>query len=236
MTPLSPLRAAIISAGLVSNEYFLDLNQAIEDPAPRFPRSRMFKWPISISRHEDRLTICSHLMAFEPFVMRVAALLKTPCDIETDPPGSLNTVWHHAVDLANDDGFRDLIKTVAYTTPRAVMRGVTINVLAARLSTKHARAVLAAVEVEEPDDRSARALSASARILHPAFIDNSAGTSKPRAGKGKWAVNLFSRRDPVGEAWAAVHGVEDGWFTKTKHGYTEMSVAGMSQHMGVLMP
>lgn len=235
--PLSPLKAAIIGAGFAHNEYLLDLNRAFEDPAPRYPRSRMFAWPVSFDPYHERLSVCHMLMTVEPFVQRVMiALPGVPVDIEPNPPGC-HGIYQHAGDLAYDAHFRDLLATRAYVTDRAIMRGVTLGVMGARLSTANARIVLDELDAHEPDDRSAFALSAAGGILHPGFIDNNAGTNKPPAGKGKWTVNLWSRRDPVAEVWAAVHGVEDGWFQRDRHcGWIHMSPAGLSRHMGVPLP
>jgi hypothetical protein len=115
------------------------------------------------------------------------------------------------------------------------MRGVVIGVMGNRLAPANARAVLDTLDAPEPDDRSAFNLSHAGGLLHPAFIDDGTGSGKP-TGKGKWAVNLYSRRDPVAEVWAAIHGVEDGWFTREKYGYHNMSPAGLSRHMGVPIP
>lgn len=234
---LSPLKQKIVDAGLVPNEYLLDISAALEDPAPRYPRSRMFRWPISVDRFEDRLTVCSHPMLFEPFVQRVSVMLATPIEIEPEPAGGCQGMSHHGVDLADDTHWRDLLKTRAYVNDRVIMRGVVIGMLHGRLATTNARSVLEALDVAEPSDRSAHALSAAGGFLRPGFIDANAGTNKPAAGKGKWTINLWSRRDPVGEVWAAVHGIEDGWFLKERSGsYHYMTAAGMSRHMGVPLP
>jgi len=229
---MTPLREKIIQAGLVTNEFQLDLNDCLEDPKPRYPRSRMFKWPVHVDGHEDRLTVCHMLMTFEPFVQRIMSLLAAPVEIEPEPAGC-HGIYHHAVDLADDAGWRDLIATAHYVTPRVIMRGVVIGVLAGRLATAHARAVLDTLDASEPDDRSAFNLSHAGGLLHPAFIDDGAGSGKGNTGKGKWAINLYSRRDPVAEVWAAIHGVEDGWFAREKYGYHNMSTAGLARHMGV---
>lgn len=240
MTPLTPLKAAIISAGFVSNVFQLELNYAIADPSPRYPRSRMFAWPISVDRHDDRLTICHPAMACEPFVARVMSTLRVACEIEPDPCAGLNTQWHHAVDLANDKHFGDLIATAAYTTDRAIMRGIVINAMGGRLSTANARVIIGKALPDaaagEPDDRSEHALSMRGEILRPAFIDNGIANGKAPTGKGRWAVNLHSRRDPLAELWAAVHGIEEGYFNRAKDGYYYMSPAGLARHMGVIAP
>lgn len=232
---MTPLRAKLIEAGFAVNEYQLDINACLEDPAPRYPRSRMFKWPISIDRHEDRLTVCHQLMTFEPFVQRVMITVRQAVEVEPQP-AALASIYHHAVDLADDKDFRDLLATAHYVTPRVIMRGVVINVMAGRLSTANARLIVDTLDAPEPDDRSALNLSHAGGMLHPAFIDNGAGTGKGDAGAGKWAINLHSRRNFVGETWAAIHGVEDGWFQRDRHGYAWMSLAGLSRHMGVPMP
>lgn len=228
---MTPLRAKLIEAGFAVNEYQLDINACLEDPAPRYPRSRMFKWPISIDRHEDRLTVCHQLMTFEPFVQRVMITVRQAVEIEPEP-AALAGIYHHGVDLADDIGWRDLLATAHLVTPRVIMRGVVIGVMAGRLSTVNARMTVDTLDAPEPDDRSAFALSHAGGMLHPAFIDNGKGD----AGKGKWVINLHSRRDAVGEVWAAIHGVEDGWFQRDRHGYAWMSLAGLSRHMGIPMP
>jgi hypothetical protein len=237
---ISPFKQAIVDAGFVANEFQLDLNQCLEDPSPRYPRSRMFKWPVSVDRHDDRLTICHPLIAMEPFVMRVAATLRVPLGIEPDPAGCLCTPWHHAVDLANDKDHADLIATRRYATDRAIMRGIVINAMGGRLTTANARRILAEICPEvldvEPLDRSAHALSRAGGILHPGFIDSGSANGKAPTEKGKWAVNLHSRRDPIAELWAAVHGIEDGWFMRDRYGYQNMSPTGLARYMGVPVP
>jgi hypothetical protein len=200
----------------------------------------MFKWPVSVDRHDDRLTICHPLMAMEPFVMRVVSTLRVPLAIEPDPPGCLNGMWHHAVDLASDSNYLDLITTRRYTNDRAIMRGIVIGVMAGRLKTINARTILTETLPDildaEPVDQSRHALSRAGGILHPAFIDTGSANGKAPANKGKWAANLHSRRDPVAELWAAVHGVEDGWFTRDRLGYHYMSPTGLARFMGVPVP
>lgn len=241
MKPLTPLKAGIIAAGFVENVYQLDLNCALADPAPRYPKSRMFAWPISVDRHDDRLTICHAAMACEPFVARVMSTLGVACEIDPHPPGCHGT-YHHAVDLANDRHMNDLIASAEYTTGRAIMRGIVINAMSGRLTTDNARVILGKalpdIAAVEPDDRSEHALSARGGILRPAFIDDNSGTSKPgAAGKGRWAVNLHSRRDPVAELWATIHGIEEGYFKRDKRGdYHQMSPTGLARHMGVPVP
>lgn len=239
MKPLTPLKAAILAAGFVENEYHLDLNHALQDPAPRYPRSRMFKWPISVDRYEDRLTICHPAIAMEAFPARVMATLRVAFEIEPDPAAGLNTPWHHAVDLATDRDWRDLLATRDYTTTRAIMRGTVIGILHGGLSAANARAILAEIVPDdvEPDDRSAHALSHWGGFIRPGFIDTGVSNGKAPTGNGRWSINLHSRRDPIGEAWAAIHGAEDGWFKREKSGgYHWMSVEGMARHMKVMVP
>lgn len=236
--PLSPLKAAIIGAGFAHNEYLLDLNRAFEDPAPRYPRSRMFAWPVSFDPYHERLSVCHMLMTVEPFVQRVMiALPGVPVDIEPNPPGC-HGAWNHAGDLATDRDFRDLLTTRAYVPESAIMRGIALGVRGCRLSTANAREMLDELGAVEPLDRSAFALSMQGGLLRPAFIDDNATKGKPPAGKGKWAANIWGRRiSPATEAWAVLHGVEDGWFTRDKHcGWIYMSPAGLSRHMGVPLP
>jgi len=233
MIPITtPLAAKIIDAGLVANEYHLDLNRCIEDPAPRYPRSRLFKFPISYDQDEDRLTVTSTFMMMEPFVMDVATRLGEVVAIDPEPRGCHGT-YHHAVDLAYDDCFRDLLATRIFTTDRAILRGVTIGAQGARLSTANAREILDTIGAVETPDRSAFNLSFAGGMLHPSFIDDGTMNGK-KTGKGHYAINLFSRRDPVGEAWAMIHGIEDGWFKKKKpYGYHSMSDAGMRRHIAL---
>lgn len=232
---MTPLRAKIIEAGFAINEYLLDLNSCLEDPAPRYPRSRMFKWPVSIGRYDDRLTVCHMLMTFEPFVQRVLVTLGAPVEVEPEPAGCQG-IYHHGGDLATDTSFKDLLATAHYVTPRVIMRGVVLGVMGNRLSPANAREIMATLDAPETGDRSALNLSHAGGMLHPAFIDDSATSSKGNVGKGKWAVNLHSRRDQVGETWAAIHGVEDGWFQRDRNGYYWMTPVGLSRHMGVILP
>lgn len=236
---MTPLRAAIIDAGFAPDKYSLDLNRALEDPSPRYPRSRMFKWPITVEQHTDRLTICHPVLAFEPFVQRVMATLKTPCEIEPEPRGmGLNSLYHHAVDLATDRDFHDLLATRDLVPVSAVLRGVVIGVMHGPLSTANARVILDEIAPgTEPEDRSLHKLSHGG-ILRPAFIDTGLSDGKAVTGKGRWVISLYSRRDGIGEAWAMIHGAEDGWFQREKkgRGYHYMTPAGMARHMGVPLP
>lgn len=234
--PPSPLKAAILAAGLAHNEYLLGLSNALEDPAPRYPRSRMFQWPISVDRFEDRLTVCHPVMTFEPFVQRVMATLRHPIEVEPHPAGC-HGAYHHGVDLAYDDCFRDLIKTAHLVDDLVIMRAVAIGVMGDRLSTANARELIGAVlDAPEPEDQSATNLTHHSDILSPAFLDSSAGTSKPKTGKGKWAVNLWGRRNPVAAMWTAIHGVENGHFKRDKTGYHYFSDAGIAHYMGLTRP
>jgi hypothetical protein len=231
--PPTPLRAAILAAGFIESEYFLDLNAALEDPAPRYPRSRMFRWPVSVGRFEDRLTVCHHLMAFEPFVQRVMATLGVAVEIEPHPPGCHGS-YHHGVDLASDAGFLDLIKTAHLVEHPVIMRAIVIGTMGGRLSTANARTIVGEVlDAPEPEDQSAANLTHSSGLFMPAFIDNNAGTSKPKTGKGRWAVNLVGRRDPAGAMWSAIHGIENGHFQRDKIGYHHFSDAGIAHFMGM---
>lgn len=236
--PLSPLKAAIIGAGFAHNEYLLEVNRAFEDPAPRYPRSRMFQWPVTFNPYEETLSVCHMLMTVEPFVQRVMlALPGVPVEIEPDPPGC-HGVWNHAGDLATDRDFLDLLATRVYVPESAVMRGIALGVRGARLSTANARAMLAELDKPEPDDRSAFMLSAAGGLVSAGFIDDNAASGKPPAGKGKWVANMIGRRHaPAAEAWAVVHGVEDRWFKRDKHcGWIYLSPTGLSRHMGVPLP
>lgn len=218
---MQTLAERLIAAGFAPNVHLLDI---IEDPAPRVPASRLFRWPINVDLESDRLTMPHALLAFEPFVQRVMITLGLTIEVDPEPRAGLNTGWHHAVDLATDKHADDLLRTRVYASDRQIMRGVTINLMHGRLSTANARRVLAETGMPEPDDRSEAALGMAAGILRPAFID------------GVWRVNLHGRRNPVAEVWAAVHGLEDGWFVHDRARNLRMTPAGIARHMGVPLP
>lgn len=139
--------------------------------------------------------------------------------------------WWHAVDLCSDHHWQGLLETRRFTTPTYIAQAVAFHLEISAssegrgkkrpsLSIEHARSILAELGIKEPADRSRRQLLG--RGIQPAHIVE----KHPRTGKTtseSWPINVM--RGP-GAAWLVVHGIEDGWFARTRAGYLEMSPEG----------
>lgn len=62
--------------------------------------------------------------------------------------------WHHAVDLATDEGWEQLAASMEHTTPKLVLKGVGFGIKYGRLSADNGRRLLCAVGVPEPKNRA----------------------------------------------------------------------------------
>lgn len=179
----TPMDRALIEAGL-GCRYSLSMGYALRDTSvPYLPRSIAF--PVTLQRDRDgtpHLYVASPVYADLPYVRRVEAVT----GLKAIPhPRADGACWHHAVDLATDEGWERLAASMEFTSLHRVGRAVSMKVIDGELSPANARALLGLLGVPEPTDRSAAAL---ARIN----------------------VN-FGNLGLDGSAWTAIHGVEDAW-------------------------
>lgn len=217
-----PLVASLIAAGYVANEYLAWLNRNISIPCSGLP-SRMFQWPVELveaSRREDGISVLllNHpdLETF-PFVDQLeSATGVRPTWEALDEYGRDRGSRHryfHALDLLTDKHWRDMIATINFTDPEAIMSGLRYRADYGGLSTANYREVLRHIGSEEPSDRSASFLrSNDCRVTE--------------AQQGKF-VGLHSKDDRC--LWAAVHGLEDKLFRRDSAGHLRFSKAFLAE-------
>lgn len=136
-----------------------------------------------------------------PFVRRIEEVTGLKAKWVPDSPrGSLGQ-WHHAVDLATDEGWERLASSMEHTTQEGVVRAVGIHVGRGDLSAANGRRLLSAVGVPEPDTRAC-----------PNIRPNPDG-------------GLQSSLD----GWETIHAVEDGLVVpgnSKRHTYAQVTEAG----------
>lgn len=244
------LAARLIAAGLVPNEFILDLNRGLTTPydmaldAPWSLPSRLFRFPIEFMAGKRRADGMSRLLlrhpklGDHPFVRRVEDALGLSIGWEPEdefgrPFGHL-PMWWHAVDLMGDKHWQDLCCTSHFTTREDLLRAIGFAVSCSAgsegdakkrpaLALEHARYLLGVLDAPEPADRSDAFLRGDG--LHPGHCieRNSKGTITAQ----RWAVNI---RDggPDG-TWAYVHGIEDGWLFRDRCGHLQVSAEGLKR-------
>lgn len=220
-----PLIAALIAAGYVANEYLAWINRNVSIPCSDLP-SRMFQWPVELvdrSRREDGKSalLLNHpdLHTF-PFVDQLeAATGVRPHWEELDEFGRDRGSRHryfHAMDLLTDEHWRDMLATINFTDPDAIICGLLFRADYGGLSTKNFREVLRHIGSEEPADRSAAFLrSQDCRITI--------------AQQGKF-VGLRSKDERA--LWGAVHGLEDRLFRRDGNGHLRFSKDFLAEKEG----
>jgi hypothetical protein len=219
MPGLDEIGRKLIKAGLVHNEYLLKLNRSLTNPSAG-SKSRLLKFPIEFIERDDQLGTPSQLrlrhpaLADLPFVKEVEQQTGIPVIWEPlDKFGrdfGATAQWWHAVDLAEDDGFEELIATRHLTTDDAIGRGAEHGLTYGRLSPANARKLLAVIGAAEPADRSAELLRTDGISI---------------GDKGSVSIHPSAERDWGTAAWIAVHGLEDGWF-RIKGGFPKLTPEG----------
>lgn len=201
----------LIELGLVRNAFLLDLNSTVstpaatELPAPWNLPSRLFRFPIEVSKPAKgfprAIGLMHPLLGDHPFVQHVETLLGYELDRagSPNPYGWTNTrtaTWWHAVDLVSAGYWRELLETRQFTTDADLAGAVSYGLDysphdaekgAGHITIAEARQIMAAIGAEEPADRGAilRSLSAPS----PCRQDS---------GKGHWPIN--SGRSVTAEA------------------------------------
>ncbi len=226
-----PLAERLITAGLVPNQFILELNRGLTNPHPEALPSRLFRFPIDFEAREtpedkSRLLLKHPALADHPFVHEVAAKtgetpIWEPLD-EFECDRGAQGRWWHAVDLMSEAHWRDLLATRHFTDDDAIAAAIVFALeCGARISAATARQVLAAVGAAEPADRSQGLLMSDA--IQPAYIVE----RHPRTGKlirEHWPFNVKDRG--ASGAWLMVHGIEDGWFEYRRDGHLQLSPEG----------
>jgi hypothetical protein len=205
------VRLAVISSGLVPNDFILDLNGGITNNRDTSLPSRLFRFPVSVVKGTDVTGGHSAILLRHPLLREDADVAVFLDDIEhrtgfrpewrqdfADHHYMTLAVWWHAVDLCTNEHWKDLLRTSQFTDHGSILKATQLHVEWGSLSIKNARAILKGFDCSEPEDRSRASL----------------------LGDGIWPGRTSSGIAPnikyQGEAgaWVAVHGIEDGWFKR----------------------
>jgi hypothetical protein len=154
-------------------------------------------------------------LAAHPFVQHVEAL-----GIEVAHEGITNAygyterakgAWFHAVDLVCEM-WRELIETQDFTDPASIFRAIVYGCCHSHhenkagkgyLATSQARHIMRELGACEPDDRAATIHQFGAPSL-----------CKQDSGSEYWPINIGPGIVAEDQAWAIIHGIEDGWFAQ----------------------
>jgi hypothetical protein len=192
---------ALIEAGL-ANPYSLSMGYALQDRSvPYSPRSIAF--PVMLHRDRDgtpHLLVASPVYADLPYVRRVEAVTGLRAISHQRAAGAL---WHHAVDLATDAGWKRLAESMEFTSLDLVCRAVSMKVIDGEIAPVNARSLMERLGVREPADRSADALK-GIQVNYGGFGLDSG-------------------------AWTAIHAVEDGWIAPGRKGKGRTVYAALTQ-------
>ena len=231
---------ALIEAGFVYSKFLLDINSCIQVPdatplpAPWNLPSRLFQFPISMTRFEGReqrvLALNHPLLKEHPFVRHFEQVM------EIDLPGGdaaegvgahtgLGS-WWHAVDLINAGLWPELLASREFTSPENIAGAVSFALEFKSggrgkkgLSLADARSIMAAIGAEEPNDHRA----GLSLFLEPR-----------ESAPGRRPINVKHARgssDAVALAWAKIRGIERGWFAADRTGYLGWTKAGVDAIM-----
>jgi len=212
--PTDELGARLIAAGLVPNEFILDLNSHLatpnrsELPWPWCAPSRAFMFPIAYDRPDAdgrrSLRLLHPLMAAHPHVKHVEAVLGADC--WTEPPRQSDIdqcAFWHGIDMLDAGKPRELLRSVEFTSAEYIAYGVEF-VLGSRdgISIKDARTVLRLGGCAEPQD-----VGALLNVFSEPLV------CADEKGVERWPVNTKVHGvDRITSAWATLIGLERGWF------------------------
>lgn len=228
----TPIADKLIEAGFAPNDFILNLNRGPtnddELPAP----SRLYGFPVEYfepSREEIEGIYLRHPgIAHLPFVKRLEECLgmeiKPRAKDEFGRPFGEITRWWHAVDLMTDAHHQHLLETQHLTTRGDMLGALTFNLEINGISVKNAKAVLAALEIPEPKDRSKAVLLGKKGIdkaLYPAKMDINHDNGKPLK-QPYWTINFMQRHRAV-TPWLIIHGIEDGYFERRRCGHLKLT-------------
>ncbi|WP_069335799.1 hypothetical protein [Sphingobium yanoikuyae] len=238
-----PLGELLVEKGFAPNLALLDINHALdvpcgfELPAPWNLPSRLFQFPIEVCRPDGdqprRIGLRHPLLADHPYVRHVEQILGLEIDRHGAPNrhgySSASTArWWHAVDLICAGKWRELLETQLFTDPASILRAVCIgcrysphDVREGRghISTAEAREIIREMGATESDDRKSILLSFMAPSL-----------CKPDNGPGYWPINPPFGLCAEDQAWAFIHGIEDGWFAHDRSGHLQWTQIGRDRH------
>lgn len=216
-----PLVEKLIETGYASNAYVLDINRSINIECGDLP-SRLFRFPIEFvdrSRQEDgisKLWLQHSDLAGMEFVDRIerdtgCRPVWSPVD-EFDRERRQGAFWH-AIDLLTDEHFRGMLDTRNFTDWPMVINGLRYRMDYGSLSIANARILLDEYGSVEPEDRSAAFLKSDAvRVTN--------------AQQGKF-VGMWTKDEQ--SVWAAIHGLEDGFFKRDRNGHLRFSPAFLAE-------
>lgn len=173
----------------------------IQDEANK-SASRLLNWPVRYVDPEEggpRLTVTHESLLDLPIVKQVAEATGLTPEVEEDETHQ----FYHGVDLATNDGWKELVKTKDLTTNDAIVAGAGVNLQYGRLSPENARKLFEAIGETEP--------KGTLDVLSRFTID--------RLDKNNEAINSSIEDDTNARAWAWLKGLEDGYIT-IKKGYS----------------
>lgn len=210
---LDPVAEAVIAAGFAPNSYILvTLNGGLTYPGPLDIPSRLFRFPVSFVERKSG-DEASRLLLNHPLLWQYAPMAEFLHEIEMktgykpiwEPQDRFGRDfgekgrWYHAVDLATDAHWQDLLRTRQFTDPAKIFSSVALQLQGKSLSVKNARAIMDGMESIEPPREASEQL----------LIGNA--LSPYRHDKGKLISPNLGQRDEPG-AWMVIHGLESKFF------------------------
>lgn len=231
----------IVAKGFAPNLFLLDNDGSLSVPddfalpAPWNLPSRLFQFPIEVHRSEPgyprTIGLRHTLLADHPFVQHVEAVLgmtltrEPVCNAFGYSSAEL-AQWWHAVDLVSAGHWRELMDTAEFTARECMFRAAgfalhseTNGDSGNRQTLREARGLLAWLGSQEPENRAA-----SIRVMaDPSAFSDGDGMRRPINSRGREASS-------EAEAWAVIHGIEDGWMTYDRRGYLQWSDLGQNRY------
>jgi hypothetical protein len=212
---------ALVDKGYAPNHFLLGLGCSISEVSSDLP-SRLFGFPIEFVERDRHTGGESKLWLRHPDLTAMLDLDAIESDLGVRPvwqpfdqfgrERNIGMFWH-AIDLLTDEHFRGMLDTRNFTDKPSVINGLRFHMEYGGLSTVNARIVLAEYDCPEPDERSAAFLRSDAvRIAN--------------AQQGKF-VGLWSKDEQ--SVWAAIHGIEDGYFKRDRSGALRFSAAFLAE-------
>lgn len=183
--------------------------------------SRLFRHPVGIV--DQQLRLKHPLLSEHPYVRELQSLTGESI-LYTPPAYAEHSMWHHAVDLAMDGFYDELLSTRAYTTDENIVGALSFALCYRNddpkriLSLKKAREIARKLGLQEPGDRSSVIKSLSA----PSLVKGESGVRYP--------VNGIRLNHPD-HLFALMHGLEDGWFNLVGD-HLQWTEAGRDFHAG----
>lgn len=231
----------IVAKGLAPNLFQLDNDRSLslpDDfavPAPWNLPSRTFQFPIEVHPVQPGrprgIGLRHPLLADHPFVQHVEAVLgrtlprEPVCNAFGYSSAEL-AQWWHAVDLVSAGHWRELMETAEFTRRECMFRAAGFALRSERKgdsgnrqTLREARGLLAWLGSQEPENRAA-----SIRVMAAPSAFSDAGAMRCPINSGGREVSSEA------EAWATIHGIEDGWMTYDRRGYLQWSELGQKRY------